>query len=84
MHDLDVLVVHEAAHDRDVGVAPCGPDSGGLWHLSPHTAGTVLAPPGVMSWYVKCQQIALLEEKKHINLFVWFLLFMRHIHIIFI
>lgn len=48
MHDLYVLVVHEAAHDSDVGVALCGADSGGLWHLSPHTAGTVLTPPGVM------------------------------------
>lgn len=49
MYDLDVPVFHEAAHDRDVGVALCGADFGVLWHLFPHTAGTVLAPPGVMS-----------------------------------
>lgn len=75
MHDLDVLVVHEAAHDSDEGLALWGVDSGGLLHLSPHTAGTVLAPPGVMRWYVKCQKITLLEEKKHINLFVFSIIY---------
>ena len=48
MHDLDVLVVHEAAHDSDVGVAFCAADPCSLWHLCPHTAGTVFTPPGVM------------------------------------
>lgn len=68
VHDLDVLVVHETAHDSDVGVALCGAHSGGLGHLSPHTAGTVFTPPRVMSRYVKRQQVAVLEEKKRINL----------------
>ena len=48
VHDLDVLIVQEAAHDRDVGVALCGADPWSLGHLSPHTARAVLAPPGVM------------------------------------
>lgn len=48
MHDLDVLVVHEAAHDRDVGVALRGVDPWSLRHLSPHTTRPVLTPPRVM------------------------------------
>lgn len=48
MHDLDVLVVHEAAHDSDVGVALCGADPWSLRHLSPHAARPMFAPPGVM------------------------------------
>lgn len=48
VHDLDVLVVHEAAHDSDVGVALCGADPRSLWHLSPHTPRPMFAPPGVM------------------------------------
>lgn len=49
MHNLNVLVVHEAAHDSDVEVALCG-----LWHLSPHTARPMFTPPGVMGRDVKC------------------------------
>lgn len=48
MHDLDVLVVHEAAHDSDVGVALGGADSWSLRHLSPHAARSVFTPPRVM------------------------------------
>lgn len=48
VHDFNVLVVHKAAHDSDVGVALCGAHPGSLWHLSPHAAGPVFAPPGVM------------------------------------
>lgn len=54
MHNLNVLVLHEAAHDSDVGVALCGADPWSLWHLSPHTAWPMFAPPGVMGWDVKC------------------------------
>lgn len=49
VHDLDVLIVHEAAHDSDVGVALRGMDPRSLWHLSPHTAGAMFTPPGMMS-----------------------------------
>lgn len=45
---LDVLVVHEAAHDSDVRVALCGADPRSLGHLFPHTARPVFAPPRVM------------------------------------
>lgn len=48
MHNLNVLVLHEAAHDSDVGVALRGADPCSLWHLSPHTAWSMFAPPGVM------------------------------------
>lgn len=48
MHDLNVLVIHEAAHDSDVGVALCGADPGGLRHLSSYAAWAVFTPPGVM------------------------------------
>lgn len=48
VHDLNVLVLHEAAHDCDVGVALCGVNPWSLWHLSPHTARPMFAPPGVM------------------------------------
>lgn len=66
MHDLDVLVVHEAAHDSDVGVALGGADSWSLRHLSPHAARSVFTPPRVMGWDVKCQQVTILKgEKEH-------------------
>lgn len=48
VRNLNVLVVHEAAHDSDVGVALCGADPRSLRHLSPHTARPVFAPPRVM------------------------------------
>lgn len=81
VHDLDVLVVHEAAHDSDVGVGLGGAHSRGLRYLSPHAAGTVFAPPRVMSRYVKRQKVTLLEERKCINLCVMYaFLFMVHTH----
>lgn len=64
MHDLNVLVVHEAAHDSDVGVALCGADPWSLRHLSPHAAGPVFTPPRVMGRDVKCQQVTVLKEEK--------------------
>lgn len=67
MHDLDVLVVHEAAHDSDVGVALCGPDPGSLWHLSPHTARTMFTPPGVVGRDVKCQQVTVLGQASYVQ-----------------
>lgn len=45
---LDVLVVHEAAHDSDVGVALGGAHPRSLLHLAPHAARPVFAPPRVM------------------------------------
>lgn len=46
--DLDVLVVYEAAHNGDVGMALCGADPRSLLHLVPHAAWTVFAPPRVV------------------------------------
>lgn len=46
--DLDVLVVYEAAHHSDVGMALCGADPRSLLHLFPHTAWPVFAPPRVV------------------------------------
>lgn len=59
--DLDVLVVQEAAHDGDVGLALCGADPRGLVHLSPHTAWPVLTPPGVMGGDVEGQKVTVLK-----------------------
>lgn len=68
MHDLDVLVVHEAAHDSDVGVALGGADPWSLRHLSPHAARPVFAPPRVMGGDVECQQVTVLKgERKTIT-----------------
>lgn len=65
VHDLDVLVVHEAAHDGDVGVALGGVDPPrSLRHLPPHTARPVFAPPGVMGGDIKCQQVTVLQREK--------------------
>lgn len=67
MHDLNVLVVHEAAHDSDVGVAVCGTDFWSLWHLSSDTARSMFTPPGVVGWDVKCQQIAVLGQASYVQ-----------------
>lgn len=75
MHDFDVLVVHEAAHDSDVGVALCAVDPWSLWHLCSHTARTMFTPPGVMGRDVKCQQITVLEDKENVNFYVGRMLF---------
>lgn len=67
VNHLDVLVVHQAAHDSDGGVALCGADPRSLRHLSPHATWPVFAPPGVMAGDVKCQQVTVLEgEIKHL------------------
>lgn len=59
--NLDVLVVQEAAHDGDVGLAVCGADAWSLMHLSPHTARPVFTPPGVMGGDVEGQKVTVLE-----------------------
>lgn len=83
MHNLDVLVVHEAAHDSDVGVALCGADPWSLRHLSPHTARPVFAPPRVMCRDVKCQQVTVLKGEKKLLLLGLYSLLMTYIHLFF-
>lgn len=64
MCNLNVLIVQEAAHDSDIGLALCGYDPRSLRHLAPHTAWPVFAPPWVMGWDVECQHVTVLKRKK--------------------
>lgn len=59
--NLDVLVVQEAAHDGDVGLALCGADPWSLRHLSPDAARPMFTPPGVMGGDVKGQKVTVLK-----------------------
>lgn len=61
---LDVLVVYEAAHHGDVGVALRGADPRSLLHLVPHAARPVFAPPRVVGWDVERQQVTVLEGRQ--------------------
>lgn len=60
---LDVLVVQEAAHDGDVGLALRGAHPRSLRHLLPDAAGPVFTPPGVMGGDVKSQKVAVLKGR---------------------
>ena len=64
VYDLYVLVVHEAAHDGDVGLA-VGSAHARLGHLLPHTPRAVLTPPRVVGRDVEGQQCAVLEGQTH-------------------
>lgn len=64
VNDLDVLVVYEAAHDGDVGMALCGADPRSLLHLVPHAARPMFAPPRVVGGDVKRQQVTVLEGRQ--------------------
>lgn len=59
--NLDVLVVQEAAHDGDVGLALCSADPWSLRHLSPDTARPMFTPPGVMGRDVEGQKVTVLK-----------------------
>lgn len=59
--NLDVLVVQEAAHDGDVGLALCGADPWSLRHLSSDAARPMFTPPGVMGGDVKGQKVTVLK-----------------------
>lgn len=61
VQDLDVLVLHNAAHHRDEGLAVQTLHSCCL-HLLAHAARPVLAPPRVMSRDVEGQEVALLQQ----------------------
>lgn len=67
VNDLDVLVVYEAAHDGDVGMALCGADPRSLLHLVPHAARPMFAPPRVVGGDVKRQQVTVLGQAPYIQ-----------------